>query len=94
MKFTHIKSGETIDLDGCEAYAQMRVKPGGSLIADADCAIDVVNGIVSATWSADQTASFPIGKAGYDIWLVSGEEQKPIYTEEVEVVKAYTVIGD
>lgn len=94
LKFTHIKSGEIINLDGCTAYSQMRKVPGGELIADADCAIDIANGIVMATWSAAQTAEFPIGKLGYDIWLVYRDEQKPIYTETVEVIQPYTVIGE
>ena len=94
LKFTHIKSGEIIDLDGCTAYSQMRKKPGDEWVADAECAIDTVNGIVMATWSAAQTADFPVGKLGYDIWLVYRDEQKPIYTETIEVVKPYTVIGD
>lgn len=92
LKFTHVKSGEIIDLTGCTAYAQMRTEPGGTLLDEATCAIDTANGIVSATWSAEQTANLPLGKAGYDIWLKCGDEQKPIFTEQVTVVKGYTEI--
>lgn len=93
LKFTNIKSGEIIDLTGCTAYSQMRTEPSGELLAEAECAIDTNNGVVSATWSKEQTATFPVGKAGYDIWLRSGDEQKPIFEEEVIIKQGYTEIG-
>jgi hypothetical protein len=90
LKFNNLKTGAVIDLTGCEAYSQMRKHPKGELLGTAICAIDITQGIITATWSKEQTAEFPVGQAGYDIWLVSGDEQKPIYTETVEIIAGYT----
>ena len=90
LKFTSLKTGAIINLDGCEAYSQMRKKPKGELLGTATCSIDIEQGVVTAMWSKEQTASWEIGQAGYDIWLVCGEEQKPIFTEEVKIIAGYT----
>ena len=93
LKFTNVKSGEIVNLTGCTAYSQMRVKPKGTWHSDATCAIDTNNGIITATWSKEQTAQFPLGVLGYDIWLTCDGEQKPIFSEQVEIVEGYTEIG-
>lgn len=85
-----IKANTVMDLTDCTAHAQMRTQPGGELLAEASCSVDALNGTVTALWTAEQTAAFPVGDCGYDIWLKNGDEQKPIFTEKVTVVKSYT----
>ena len=90
LKFTDLKTGGILDLTGCAAYSQMRKSPGGDLLDTAVCSIDTGTGVISALWSADMTAEWPVGDCGFDIWLVSDEEQKPIYTEMCSVVLPWT----
>ena len=90
LKFSDKNTGAPIDLTGCTAQSQMRTKPGGTLLADAVCT--VADGMVTALWDKTTTSAFTEGKAGYDIWLICDGEQKPIFTEEVEIIKAYTEV--
>ena len=92
LKLCDVNTGVIADLTGCTAYAQMRKTPGGDLIASATVSIDTGTGVVTALWDAATTATFPIGTWGYDIWLVCGGDQKPIFTEQVSVIKPYTQI--
>lgn len=94
LQFTDTKTNRIIDLTGCTAYSQMRDKPGGTLLGDATCTVDVPSGTVSALWTPAQTDAFPIGDCGFDIWLVCAGEQKPIYTEFCTVVKGFTVLPE
>lgn len=73
----------------------MRENPNGELIATATCSVNTEIGTVYITFSSDQTENIPFGKYGFDIWIVSDNIQKPIYTELVEVVGSYTTnMGD
>jgi len=92
LKFTDLKTGAKLDLTGCTAYSQMRNKPGGTLYDSAECTVDTVNAVISALWDKDLTAAWPEGPCGFDIWLVCGGEQKPIYSEECVVAVSYTDI--
>ena len=92
LKLTQTQTGVTQDLTGCTAYSQMRNVPGGDLIATAEVTIDAEQGVITALWTAEQTADFPLGTCGYDIWLKCEDDQKPIYTEQVSVIKSYTEI--
>lgn len=83
-------TGDYVDLSGCTAYCQMRTEPGGDLVATAECSVTPLLGRVSATFTSDTTASIEPGDYGFDIWLVCGDEKKPIHTELVTVVKRYT----
>lgn len=85
-----IETDNPADLTECSAYSQMRRSPAGELMGDAECYIDVVQGTIAALWTAEQTAEWGIGQCGFDIWLVCGDEQKPIYTEVCEVIDSYT----
>ncbi len=90
LKLTYAETGEKVDLSDCTAYCQMRTAPGGTLIGTAACSIMQDFGTVYALWTSENTQAMPTGKYGYDIWLVNGDERKPIYTELVEVVDRYT----
>ena len=94
LKFTDVHTGAKLDLTGCTAYSQMRDKPGGILYDDAECTIDLDNGIVSALWDKEVTAGWPLGNCGFDIWLVCDGEQKPVYSEECIVTSGYTVVSE
>lgn len=83
-------TGEYVDLTGCHAYCQMRTKPGGDLLATADCTITPQFGRVSASFPSDVTKDITPGDYGFDIWIVSDGTAKPIRTEEVTVVSRYT----
>lgn len=92
LKFSNKKTGGTIDLTGCTAFSQMRTVPGGELLAEAICSVDASAGTVYVLYDKTVTASLPLGGAGYDVWLVCGDEQKPIFTELVSIIDPYTVI--
>lgn len=100
LKLTDATSGMVIDLTGCSAYSQMRRTPDSELIATATCTINDPKGTVTVLWTATQTAEFPIGECGFDVWLVFPNdndeyEQKSIYTDVIEVIKGYTEnVGD
>lgn len=94
LKFTDLKTGAVLDLTGCTAFAQMRDKPGGTLYDSAECTIDTVNGVISALWDSTQTAGWPLGPCGFDIWLECDGEQKPVYVEDCIVGKGYTEIEE
>lgn len=90
LKLTDTKSGAVIDLAGVTAYSQMRKQPGGELLGTAQCTVSEQRGEVEVLWTASQTEFFPLGSAGYDVWLTLEGDQKPIYTEAVEIVQGYT----
>ncbi len=90
LKLTDTKSGAVIDLTGVSAYSQMRKQPGGELLGTAQCTVNKQKGEVEVLWTASQTEFFPLGNAGYDVWLTLEGDQKPIYTEAVEIVQSYT----
>ena len=90
LKLTDTKSGAVLDLTGVSAYSQMRKQPGGELLGTAQCTVNEQKGEVEVLWTATQTENFPLGNAGYDVWLTLEGDQKPIYTEAVEIVQGYT----
>ena len=90
LKLTDTNSGAVIDLTDVSAYSQMRKKPGGELLGTAQCTVNEKKGEVEVLWTASQTEYFPLGSAGYDVWLTFEGDQKPIYTEAVEIVQGYT----
>ena len=90
LKLTYAETGEIVDLSECMAFSQMRTAPGGTLVGTGACTIKADMGTVYALWTSEKTQAMSPGKYGYDIWLVSGDERKPIYTELVEVVDRYT----
>lgn len=90
LQCTDTKSGAVIDLTGVSAYSQMRKQPGGELVGTAQCTVDGKKGEIEVLWTATQTGSFPLGSAGYDVWLTFEGDQKPIYTETVEIIQGYT----
>lgn len=95
LKLTDTKSGAVLDLTGVSAYSQMRKQPGGELLGTAQCTVNEQKGEVEVLWTASQTENFPLGNAGYDVWLTLEGDQKPIYTEAVEIILGYTEnIGD
>ena len=94
LKLTYVEDNSLPDLTGCIAYSQMRKTAGGALLGDAICNIDNSQGTISALWSKEQTADWSLGVCGFDIWLKCGEEQKPIYTEQCQVMPSYTVIPE
>lgn len=94
LTFTNKRTGGIVDLTGCTAYSQMRKKPGTTspVLATATCTIDIATGTVNVLYDKTITASLAVGEAGYDVWLVCDSEQKPIFTELVEIVDSYTII--
>lgn len=95
LKLTDAVSGSALDLTDCTAYSQMRRKPGDDLIATAQCTVNASKGVIDVLWTADQTADFPLGTCGFDVWLVfpndnDDYEQKVIYTDQIEVAQSYT----
>ena len=93
IKFTYKKTGAPVDLSGCTAYSQMKDKPGGNLVATAICEIDGMQGRISVVYSSEDTENIPVGKYGYDVWLIPNgdeSEKRPVWTEEVEVIGRYT----
>ena len=94
LKFTNKRTGGTVDLTGCTAYSQMRDVPGGTVLATAECTIVPTDGTVNVLFDKTVTADLPLGDAGYDVWLVCDDEQKPIFTEEVTIIDSYTEVED
>lgn len=95
LKLKDETSGMTLNLTDCTAYSQMRKKPGDELIATATCTINAEKGVIDVLWTSDQTADFPLGTCGFDVWLVfpndnDDYEQKVIYTDQIDVVQSYT----
>ena len=95
LTLTDAVSGSALDLTDCTAYSQMRKKPGDSLIATAQCTVNDAKGSIDVLWTADQTAEFPLGMCGFDVWLVfpndnDAYEQKAIYTDQIQVIQGYT----
>ena len=90
LQCTDLKSGAVLDLTGVSAYSQMRKYPGGELIGTAQCTVNEKKGEIEVLWTASQTEYFPLGSAGYDVWLTFEGDQKPIYTETVEIGLGYT----
>ena len=91
-RFRNAETKAVIDLSGCTAYSQMRDKPGGSVIKTATCSIDDTAGRVTVLWTSDKTASLEAGTYYFDVWLKSGDDQKPFTTEEVEIIPTITEI--
>lgn len=81
---------EPVDLTGYSAYSELRDRPGGTLVATADCSISAVDGVVTVLLSSAQTDAIEEGVYGMDVWIVSEEEKHPIYTNSVQIVKRYT----
>ena len=95
LKLTDAVSGSALDLTDCTAYSQIRKKPGGDLIATGACAVNAPKGTVDVLWTDMQTAEFPLGTCGFDVWLVfpndnDSYDQKAIYTDEISVIQGYT----
>lgn len=90
--FRNGQTKEVLDLTGCTAYAQMRTKPGGDLIAAATCSIDTAIGRVTALWSSVQTAAINPGTYYFDVWLKCDDDQRPFTTEQVDVIQTITEI--
>lgn len=90
LKLTYAETGLKVDLSDCQVYSQMRTSPGGRLIGTAACTMNQETATIYALWTAEATSAMSPGKYGYDVWVVNGDERKPIYTEEVEVVDPYT----
>jgi len=90
LRLTYAETGLTVDLSDCQVYSQMRTCPGGMLVGTGACTINSDTGTIYALWTAEKTSAMQTGKYGYDVWVVNGDERKPIYTELVEVVDPYT----
>ena len=90
LKLVYAETGTKVDLSDCQVYSQMRTAPAGILISTAACTIKQDIGTIYVMWSAEKTQEMNPGKYGYDVWVVNGDERKPIYTELVEVVDPYT----
>ena len=93
VKLTYKKTGAPVDLTGCQAYSQMRTKPGGDLVATGECVVNIGTGSITATYNSMVTENIPEGEYGYDIWIIVDKDEKrkrPIWSEKVTVVKRYT----
>ena len=92
-KYLHLQYADTedpLDLTGCSVFCQMRDEPGGELLATAACTMDASAGDIWVTFSGSDTEDLPLGKAGFDIWIVESGRKHPIYTTECMIVDAYT----
>ena len=92
LKLQYADTREPVDLDDVSAYSEMRTKPGGQLLATAQCSVQADYGLISVSFSSLQTASMPEGECGFDIWIVDeyNQERRPIYTSRVMIVGSYT----
>lgn len=90
LRLSYAKTGTRVDLSDCSVFCQMRTAPSGMLIATAACSINHDTSTIYVLWSSEATQAMKPGKYGYDVWVVNGNERKPIYTEQVEVVDRYT----
>lgn len=90
--FRNCQTKAPINLTGCAAYSQIREKPGKSPAQTAVCTIDEDLGKVHVLWSKEKTAALVPGTYYFDVWLKSGDEQKPFVTEEVEIIERITEI--
>ena len=90
IRMKYADSGIPVDLSECAAFSQMRTIPGGMLIETGACTIEIDTGSVYVLYNAEKTDAMNPGHYGYDVWLVKGQERKPIYTELVDVVDRYT----
>lgn len=90
LRLTDARSGAVMDLTGCTAYSQMRKAPGGELLGTATCTIDASKGTIEVLWTASQTEDFPVGPAGYDVWIAFEGDQRAIFTDTVNIIKSYT----
>ena len=90
IRMKYADSGIPVDLSECTAFSQMRTAPGGVLIDTGACTIEADTGSIYVLYNAERTNEMNEGHYGYDVWLVKGQERKPIYTELVDVVDRYT----
>jgi len=90
IRMKYADSGIPVDLSECTAYSQMRTSPGGMLVDSGACTIEADTGSIYVLYSAERTEEMEPGSYGYDIWLVKGNERKPIYTELVDIIDRYT----
>lgn len=56
-----------IPLTGATAAAEMRKKPGGSLVESFTVVIDEPNGDITLSLTSEETAAIPFGRYEYDI---------------------------
>lgn len=92
--FKDAQTKAILDLTGCEAFCQMRPNPGENPAYNATCSIDISLGRVTVLWTADQTAAITVGRYFFDVWLKCGDDQRPFTTEQVNIIKTITEIGD
>lgn len=90
IRMKYADSGIPVDLSECTAFSQMRTAPGGVLIDTGACTIEADTGSIYVLYNAERTNEMNEGHYGYDVWLVKGNERKPIYTELVDIVDRYT----
>lgn len=90
IRMKYADTGIPVDLSECTAFSQMRTSPGGMLIDTGACTIEADTGSIYVLFSAERTNEMNEGHYGYDVWLVKGNERKPIYTELVDIVDRYT----
>ena len=90
VKIAYKGTGEPVNLAGCSAKSQLRQKPGNVRAADGTIAIDTANGLVSATYTPQQTAALEPGTYGFDIRLKSQGEVITLITKQITILKSYT----
>ena len=84
------RNGTPVNLTGYTAKAEMRTKPGDTLVATGICSIDRLNGIVDVIFTNTQTAALSTGTYGYDVWLNGQGDKYCIQTVIVEIIDRYT----
>ena len=90
IRMKYADSGIPVDLSECTAFSQMRTEPGGMLIETGACTIEADTGSEYVLYKSEKTSGMNTRHYGYDVWLVKGQERKPIFTELVDVEDSYT----
>ena len=88
------KTNVVVDLTGCEAYSQLRTKPGEELKLEGVTSINTETGTISVVYSAEQMETLAPGDYGFDVRLELDGERKTVYTERFTLAKPYTELGD
>lgn len=88
VKLAYKGTGAPVNLGGCTARSQMRKKK--ELIAEGVVAIDAANGLVSATYTPQQTQELEPGNYSFDIRMQSQEDVITLCTKQIKIIEPET----
>ena len=88
VKLAYKGTGEPVNLEGCTAKSQMRKNK--ELVAEGAIAIDTANGLVSATYTPQQTKVLEPGNYSFDIRMQSQGDVITLCTKQIKIIEPET----